>query len=98
MQALRGKHAVGVDAATLAGQIAGFPNVLIDLGTGDGRFVRHAVQTSPCIFAIGIDLCAASLRDASRRAPANALYLLASAYALPPELRGAATHITINFP
>ena len=98
MQSIRGKHAVCVDAATVAGQISGFPHILIDLGTGDGRFVRHAAETSPDTFAIGVDLCADNLREANRRAPANALYLLASAYALPRELQGLATHLTVNFP
>jgi hypothetical protein len=98
MESIRGRHAVGVDPATLARQLAGYPYVLIDLGTGDGRFVRHVAATSPDTFAIGIDLCGTNLRKESRRAPANALYLIASAYAPPPELRGVATHLTINFP
>src|SRR5690349_16844806 len=97
MESIRGKHTVGADAATLARQSAGYPHVLIDLGTGDGRFVRHVAATSPETFAIGIDLCAANLR-AARRAPANAGYIVAGAYALPGELHGLATHLTINFP
>jgi 16S rRNA (adenine(1408)-N(1))-methyltransferase len=98
MESMRGKHAVGVDAATLAGHIAGYPHVLIDLGAGDGRFVRHIAARRPDAFAIGVDLCRANLREASRGAPANALYLVASAHALPPELHGLATDLTINFP
>jgi hypothetical protein len=98
MDSIRGKRAVSVDPSTLARQIAAYINILIDLGTGDGRFVRHAALSSLSTFAIGIDLCAANLRETSRRAPANTLFLLASAYAPPRELRGLATHLTINFP
>lgn len=98
MESIRGKHPVGGDAATLARQSAGYPQVLIDLGTGDGRFVRHVAATALGTFAIGIDLCAANLRAAARRAPTNAGYLVAGAYALPRELHGLATHLTINFP
>ena len=98
MESIRGKHAARVDDATLARQIAGYPHILIDLGTGDGRFVRHVAATWPGTFAIGIDLCAANLRESARRAPANALYLIASAHTLPAELQGRATHLTINFP
>ena len=98
MQSIRGKHAVGLDPATLARQISGHQHLLIDLGTGDGRFVRHVAATQPNTFAIGIDLCGGNLRRISRRAPANALYLIANAYAPPPELHGLATHLTINFP
>jgi hypothetical protein len=98
MESIRGKLAVGVDPAALARQISGYSQILIDLGTGDGRFVRHVAATSPNTFAIGVDLCGASLRESSRRAPANALYIIASAYAPPRELHGVATHLTINFP
>ena len=98
MESIRGKRAVRVGPDTLARQIAGYSHVLIDLGTGDGCFVRHVAETSPDTFAVGIDLCGANMREQSRRAPANALYLVASAYAPPPELHGVATHLTINFP
>lgn len=98
MDSIRGKRALRVDPSTLARQIAGYKDILIDLGTGDGRFVRHVAATSPSTFAIGIDLCAENLRDTSRRAPANTLFLLSSAYSLPRELHGLATHTTINFP
>jgi 16S rRNA (adenine(1408)-N(1))-methyltransferase len=98
MESIRGKHAVGLDPATLARQIYGYQHLLIDLGTGDGRFVRHVALNWPNTFAIGIDLCGANLRQISRRAPANALYMVANAHTPPPELYGLATHLTINFP
>jgi len=98
MESIRGKRCVRVDAASLARKIAEYPTVLIDLGTGDGRFVLNAAVTGPGTLAIGVDLCAANLRHISRRAPANALYLLESAYTLPSELQGVATHVAINFP
>ena len=98
MESIRGKHAACVDLAAMSRLIAGYSRVLIDLGTGDGRFVQHVATTSPDTFAIGIDLCRENLSRASRRAPTNALYVIASAYAAPAELRGAATHLTINFP
>ena len=98
MESIRGKHAVCVDPAELVRQMAGYPHVLVDLGTGDGRFVKHIAATCPSTFAIGIDLCAANLREVSRRATANSIYLLGSAYTLPSQLHGVATHLTINFP
>jgi hypothetical protein len=98
MQSIRGKSAVGLDPATLARLISGCRNILVDLGTGDGRFVRHVALARPDTFAIGIDLCGENLRKISRTAPANALYLIANAYTPPPELYGLATHLTINFP
>ncbi|HET9494676.1 MAG TPA: class I SAM-dependent methyltransferase [Chloroflexia bacterium] len=98
MLSIRGKHAAGIEPANLARQISGYQHVLIDLGAGDGRFVRHVAETRPDTFAIGIDLCGDNLRKTGRRAPDNALFVIASAYAPPPELHGKATHLTINFP
>ena len=98
MQSIRGKSAVGLDPATLARHIRDYQHILVDLGPGDGRFVRHVALTRPDTLAIGIDLCGENLRKISRTAPANALFLIANAYTPPPELYGLATHLTINFP
>ncbi|HEV7129563.1 MAG TPA: class I SAM-dependent methyltransferase [Ktedonobacterales bacterium] len=98
VESLRGKQARDLDAAALAGRLAGAAQILIDLGTGDGRFVRAVATACPTTFAIGIDACRDNLREQSRSAPPNALYLIANALALPPELDGIATHLTINFP
>lgn len=102
MESIRGAHARELDAHDLAARLAGYAHVLIDLGTGDGRFVRHAAASCPATFAIGIDACRENLRESSRRAPANALYLIANALALPDALldalAGRATRLTVNFP
>lgn len=98
MEALYGRRRVVVDRDALAARLVDYTNVLIDIGTGDGRFMRHVARTSPVCFAIGVDACRENLREATRKAPANALYVVANALALPPELRGLATWITINFP
>lgn len=77
---------------------AGYQSVLIDLGTGDGRFVMSAARSSPGILVIGIDACRENLRNISRSAPENALFLIANAMSLPEELAGTANQMTINFP
>lgn len=98
MEIIQGKRRAELDASALASRLADYDRVLVDLGTGDGRFVRQHALAHPGTFAIGVDSCREPLRDASRRAPANALYLIASAEALPRELAGLADHITISFP
>jgi trans-aconitate methyltransferase len=98
MESIRGKQACVVDAATLAARIVGHRDILIDIGTGDGRYVRTIARQCPSSFAIGIDACRENLRAVSRDAPRNALYVIANALMLPPELRGLATRVTINFP
>lgn len=98
MESLQGGHALEIDAHALAARLAGYTDVLIDLGTGDGRFVRHVAASCPTTFAIGIDACRENLRRQTRRIPPNALYLIANALALPAPLDGLATRLTVNFP
>ena len=45
-----------------------------------------------------MDACRENLRKASRKAPGNVLYVIANALALPGELGGMASKVTINFP
>jgi len=80
--------------------------VFIDLGAGDGRFVLAAAAAQPDALVIGVDADAASLAEASRRAAravrrgglANAVFVAAAAEALPAELDGIATALTVHFP
>jgi 16S rRNA (adenine(1408)-N(1))-methyltransferase len=97
MDAVTGKHARTIDAATIAAWAADYQATHIDLGTGDGRFVQHLARACPERAVIGIDTCRGNLRDTSRTAPENALFVIADALALPAGLP-AATHLTINFP
>lgn len=98
MEIIRGKHASFMDASAFAAHTNGYDSVQIDIGTGDGRYVRHIAQARPHSFIVGIDACRENLYEVSRRAPHNALFVIANAKALPCELYGAASHITINFP
>jgi 16S rRNA (adenine(1408)-N(1))-methyltransferase len=79
---------------------------MIDLGTGDGRFVLAAAAAHPERLVVGIDASAAAMAEASRRAAANprrgglpnALFVVAGAEVLPPELDGSADWLTAWFP
>lgn len=98
METIRGKRSVVIDRQRLDALRSGFSDILIDLGTGDGRYVRHVARTRPSCFAIGVDAARENLRAASRDAPVNALYVIANALALPPGFANLATQVTINFP
>lgn len=98
MESIRGKQSPLIDAASLAQRLAGYRHVLIDIGTGDGRFAQYMARTYPECFVIGVDACRENLRARSRSALPNVLSLIANAQALPCELHGLATHVTINFP
>jgi 16S rRNA (adenine(1408)-N(1))-methyltransferase len=98
VECMRGKTSAGIDADWLAAGVAGYGDVLIDVGTGDGRYVLHVARTCPTWFAIGMDASRENLRRASRKAPPNALYVIANALSMPRELGGMASEVTINFP
>ncbi len=98
MELIRGKQTSYIDALAFARKTIGYDALHIDIGTGDGRYVQHVAQTCPETFVIGIDACRENLNKVSRRAPENALFVIASAQALPSPLYGLANHITINFP
>jgi 16S rRNA (adenine(1408)-N(1))-methyltransferase len=52
----------------------------------------------PGRFVLGVDACRENLHRAARRAPENALFVIANACRLPEELAGLAHQVTINFP
>ncbi len=98
MESIQGKRTLFIDSAALTEKLVGYSRVLVDLGTGDGRFVRHMASADSTCFVIGLDACRENLREVSRQAQRNTLYCIANALALPVELHGLATHVTINFP
>ncbi|HEX5826728.1 MAG TPA: methyltransferase domain-containing protein [Candidatus Limnocylindrales bacterium] len=79
---------------------------MADLGTGDGRFVFATAAANPDRLVVGIDPVAAAMAEASRRAAAaprkgglpNALFVVATAEALPAELVSLAEAVTVNLP
>jgi 16S rRNA (adenine(1408)-N(1))-methyltransferase len=81
--------------------------VIVDIGTGDGRFVYRSAQQNPNRFYIGIDASAAALKEistkATRRKQAkgglnNVLFLQAAIENLPEELDEVADEIHVHFP
>lgn len=98
MEGICGTRAFAIDADNLATRIRGHHGVLMDVGTGDGRYVRYVARTCPAWFSIGIDACRENLRANSRQAPDNALFVIANALTLPTELHARANRIVVNFP
>ncbi len=80
--------------------------VIIDLGTGDGRFVYQCAQRNPHRFYIGIDASTSALEKISEkvhRKPAkgglpNVLFVQAAVEDLPSELDGIADEVHVHFP
>ena len=79
---------------------------MIDIGTGDGRFVSAAARANPNKFFIGIDANVKPLEKPSMKATRkpnkggllNALFVQATVGDLPDELDGVADEIHIHFP
>lgn len=80
--------------------------VIIDIGTGDGRFVYQSARQNPNKLYIGIDPNARPLEKISEkihRKPAkggapNVLFVQAALEDLPPELDGVADEVHVHFP
>jgi hypothetical protein len=98
METIQGKMPIELNASELQVRLTGYNHIHLDLGTGDGCFIRCMAEHHPHSFFIGVDACRENLRANSGRKLPNALFVIASAQSLPIELNGLISHITINFP
>jgi 16S rRNA (adenine(1408)-N(1))-methyltransferase len=80
--------------------------IVIDIGTGDGRFVSAMARANPNKFFIGIDANVKPLEKPSMKATRkpkkgglpNVMFVQAAVQDLPEELNGIADEIHIHFP
>jgi trans-aconitate methyltransferase len=98
METIQGRTPIELNQAELQMRLTSYNHIHLDLGTGDGRFIRCMAEHHPYSFFIGVDACRENLRANSPRKLPNALFVIASAQSLPIELNGLISHITINFP
>lgn len=82
------------------------PGIIVDIGTGDGKFVYELAKEYPDRLIIGIDPSHGSLEQISAkiyRKPQkgglkNALFVISGVEDLPEELNSVANQVFINFP
>lgn len=98
METIRGKTSHTMDATQLRARLANHQRLILDLGTGDGKFALCHAVSFPNDFVIGIDSCRENLRTHSRTNLPNLLYVIANARSMPQELNGLASQVVINFP
>lgn len=108
MIVVEGKRRRDMSAAELAERMAatGATRVVVDVGTGDGRFAYAYAGDHPDAFVVGVDAIAERLDELSAKAnrkPAkggrpNVLFVRASAEAPPPELHGRADEVHVLLP
>ena len=80
--------------------------VIIDIGTGDGRFVYQSARQNPNKFYIGIDPNVRPLekisekihRKPSKGGSPNVMFIQAAVENLPPELDAVADEVHVHFP
>ncbi len=106
LRVLQGKTLITLTAAELRALIAGYQAVVLDIGTGDGRFVYREARVHPELFYIGLDAVAENLaehavkitRKTARGGAGNVLYVIENVETLPAALHGIANRISINYP
>jgi 16S rRNA (adenine(1408)-N(1))-methyltransferase len=98
METIRGKKSLEIDLNGWKDRLANYNHIILDLGTGDGRYAHTLAKTHPAWFIIGVDTCRENLREHSQAKLQNLLFIIASAQDLPRELEGLISHVTINFP
>lgn len=82
------------------------PGIIVDIGAGDGKFVRKLAKENPDRFIIGIDPAHKPLEKISlqldkrpeKGGVRNAFFVLANVEDLPHELDGLVNQVFINFP
>lgn len=98
METLQGKKSFDLNLNEFTLRHKNYNRLILDLGTGDGKFAFHYARTFSNHFLIGLDSCRENLNEYSRMKLPNLLYVIANAQSLPHELNGLISHIHINFP
>jgi 16S rRNA (adenine(1408)-N(1))-methyltransferase len=106
LRVLQGKALITMTGAELRARLAGYAAVVLDIGTGDGRFVYREARAHPDQFYIGLDAVAENLaenavkitRKAARGGAGNVLYVIENVETMPVALQGIANRICINYP
>jgi hypothetical protein len=98
METIQGRTSLELHVNGWKDRLVNYNRIILDLGTGDGRYARTLADEHPGWFIVGVDSCRENLREHSRAKLQNLLFVIASAQELPHELDGLISHITINFP
>ena len=106
MLRVTGRRVEPLSAGDLVALAEGYDSTVVDLGTGDGRFVLAAAEERPGSLVVGIDANAAGMAEASRRAARavqkgglpNAVFVVAAAETVDEALPAFADELHVHFP
>ena len=101
-----GKKVAPLVPEDLAVLTEGRSGVLVDVGTGQGKFILDAAREDPDRLCVGIDAVAENMAKSARNAGAspkkgglsNALFVRAAAERLPGPFAGLADTVTVQYP
>jgi len=103
MRVLKGKEQIYADINAIA---SSYQKVIIDIGTGDGRYIFKLAQEHKENFYIGVDPVADNMAEYAKKSAKkilkgglpNVCYIVASIESIPVELYDTASKIYINLP
>lgn len=106
MDVVRGRTRALVPRWHIQAAAAQSHRVVVDLGTGDGRWVYRMAKSHPGFFCVGVDANAEAMREVSFRAgrkpsrggAANAWFVCAAVDSLPAGLGRLADWMTVLYP
>jgi len=106
MRILHGNKLLKVEDSIVRDQIGTYPAVLVDIGTGSGRFVYDTALKHPDCLVIGMDPCPENMADYAAKAARplrkggtpNTLWAVSRIEELPAVLEGIADRVTIHLP
>jgi 16S rRNA (adenine(1408)-N(1))-methyltransferase len=101
-----GRKLAPLEPAVLAAACTTAQSVLIDVGTGQGKFILDAAKEDPDRLCIGIDAVAENMAASARTSRSspkkgglpNALFVRAAAERLPGPFAGCADELTVQYP
>jgi len=102
MRIIRGNKKLNINEIEYKNLITNYKDVILDLGTGDGRFVYKNALANKSTFYIGLDPSEKSLEEFSKKAVkekvSNTLFVVLEVEQLPIELNNTINEIYINLP
>ncbi len=102
MKSIKGNKTVDLSSADFDSLRAKFDKVIVDLGSGDGRFIYKNSLSNPDTLFIGIEPASKQVeiysRKVARKKLENILFVVGSFELLPKELYGCADKLYIILP
>lgn len=103
---VRGRRVIPLDGNEMVQAARASQRVIVDLGTGDGRWTYRLARAHPEWCCIGVDANAAAMRESSWRAARkvarggapNAWFVLAAVESLPEALFSIADEVRVQYP